>query len=86
MGLFASKIGYPIVDLFTLYKNIERGGFFTRDGVEVKGQWPGGNFFSADGITISAFGQSVITNEVIKIINSFYKSDIPYISTREFLK
>jgi hypothetical protein len=34
----------------------------------------------------SAFGQAVIANEVIKIMNSFYKLEIELIPTKIYLK
>lgn len=75
----------PICDINTLYKNILNGSVVTSDGIKVDATWPGGNFFSTDGVYPSAFGQAVIANEVIKIMNSFYKMDIELINTRRFL-
>jgi lysophospholipase L1-like esterase len=86
LASFATGLSYPIVDLFSLYKSVLLGNLITNDGIKVDGKWPGGNFFSSDGIHPSAFGQAVITNEIIKVMNTFYKTDIPYISTRDFLK
>jgi|GEM_PF-959841 len=78
-------LGYPIVDLFGLYQSINSGGYVTHDGVKVDEKWPGGNFFSSDGVNPSAFGQAVIANEIIKTMNSYYKLKISFISTREYL-
>jgi hypothetical protein len=57
----------------------------TDDGIKVNGKWPEGNFYSVDGLFPTAFGQAVIANEVIKFINSQYKTDIPLVNTRDFL-
>jgi hypothetical protein len=86
LQIWATKYNLPIVDLFGLYKSIFKGGYLTTDGIKVDASYPNGNFFSADGIYPSAFGQAVIANEFIKSINAFYGSKIPYISTKSFLK
>ena len=86
LASFATGLSYPIVDLFSLYKSVSLGNLITNDGIKVDGKWPRGNFFSSDGIHPSAFGQAVITNEIIKVINNYYKTDIPFINTRDFLK
>jgi hypothetical protein len=83
---FANRLGYPVVDIYDLYYKVKANNYITPDGVQVNGSLPNGNFFSSDGIHPSAFGQAVITNEIIKVMNSFYKTDIPYINTRDFLK
>ncbi|MCR9066472.1 MAG: hypothetical protein NXI00_21040 [Cytophagales bacterium] len=83
--VIARKLNYPLVDLHSLYKKIRNGEFITDDGLSVEDSFPKGNFYSADGIFPSAFGQAVIANEVIKAINSHYKTTIPLLQTREFL-
>ncbi|MES2519710.1 MAG: hypothetical protein V4585_16455 [Bacteroidota bacterium] len=76
----------PVVDIYGLYKKIFAGTYTTDDGVKVNPDWAKGNFFSADGIYPTAFGQAVIANEVIKTMNQFYKLNIPLVDTRFFLK
>lgn len=76
---FARQSNIPIVDLNGLYEKILKGTFITDDGVKIDPSYPKGNFFSEDGIHPTAIGQGVITNEFIKTINSFYKSNIPLI-------
>ena len=76
----------PVVDIYGLYKKIIAGTYTTDDGVKVDANWAKGNFFSADGIYPTAFGQAVIANEVIKTINQHYKLTIPLVDTRFFLK
>ncbi|MCR9066474.1 MAG: hypothetical protein NXI00_21050, partial [Cytophagales bacterium] len=83
--VIARKLNYPLVDLHSLYKKIRNGEFITDDGVLVEDSFPKGNFYSADGIFPSVFGQAVIANEVIKAMNSHYKTTIPLLNTREFL-
>ena len=82
----AKEINWPIVDMYSIYKKILAGTYSTDDGVKVNPDWQKGNFFSADGIYPSAFGQAVIANEVIKTMNQFYKLNIPLVETKFFLK
>jgi len=82
---YAKKKNIPIVDLFGLYKKIMQKDFVTDDGVLIDPSYPNGNFFSSDGITPTALGQAVITNELIKTINAHYNSSIPLVSTKSIL-
>jgi hypothetical protein len=86
LDLYCKNLDFGLVDLHKLYKNIGTGTFMTNDGVKVDASWPKGNFFSSDGINPSAFGQAVIANEVIKILNLKFKMDVALINTRDFLK
>ena len=88
-GYYLSKskeLGFAYVDLNTLYKKIIAGGYITDDGVRVDATFIKGNFFSNDGLYPTAFGQAVITNEIIRTLNSIYKTEIPFIKTAEYLK
>ncbi len=81
----STKNNWVIVDLNILYQKINEGTFVTNDGVKVDPKWPKGNFFSSDGIYPTAFGQAIIANEVIKVINAKYGVNIELIRTKEFL-
>jgi len=86
IALIAKEVNWPVVDMNNLYKRIQARGYVTDDGVAVNASWPkGGNFFSADGIYPTAFGQAVIANEVIKTLNRHYGLDIPLLQTRFFV-
>jgi hypothetical protein len=80
------KFGFPLVDLYSLYERILKGELVTQDGIKVDPSWPEGNFFSQDGIYPTAFGHAIIANEIIKVINNHYKTRIPLINTREYIK
>ena len=83
----SKKLGWPVVDIYKLYQRILAGGYISNDGVPVLAAWPrGGNFFSSDGIYPTAFGQAVIANEVIKVINQHYGLSVPLLQTRLYLK
>jgi hypothetical protein len=80
----AKEVGFALVDLHNVYKQITQGSYITDDGIRVENKI-NGNFFSSDGISPTAFGQAVIANEFIKAINAYYKTEIPLIPTREYL-
>lgn len=81
----AEKNNLPLVDLHSLYEKILAGEYMTDDGISVDPKYPFGNFFSSDGLTPTAFGQAVVTNEFIKVINASYKFNIPLIDTKSYL-
>jgi hypothetical protein len=84
-AIFAQFFNCPVVDINTLYEKILAGTYITNDGLKVDGAYPNGNFFSSDGIYPTALGQAVIANEIIKSLNDYYKMEIPFIATREYL-
>jgi hypothetical protein len=86
LNVYSDYLNVPIFDLNALYRKIWEGTFVTDDGIKVNGKWPEGNFYSVDGLYPTAFGQAVIANEIIKFINSQYKTDIPTVNTKDFLK
>ncbi|ODS82427.1 MAG: hypothetical protein ABS46_08780 [Cytophagaceae bacterium SCN 52-12] len=73
----------PVVDLYSLYKAIQAGEYVTDDGLKIDPSYPGGNFFSADGIFPTAVGQAVIANEFIKTFNKHYGTTIELIRVSE---
>lgn len=85
LAIYAKKYNLPIVDLYTVYNQILDGEYITDEGVTIDPSFPGGNFFSQDGITPTALGQAIITNEIIKVINKYYYSSIPLLSLKRFL-
>ncbi len=84
-GRMSREYGLALVDLNALYKQIFSGKYTTDEGVLVENKM-NGNFFSADGISPTAFGQAIIANEFIKAINKQYATEIPLIKTSEYLE
>ena len=80
----AAKAKVPVVDLAAVYKRILAGQYTTDDGLKINPSFPGGNFFSGDGLHPSALGQAVLANEWIRAINGFYGTRIPLIATTIF--
>lgn len=76
----------PIIDLSAVYENVLNGQYVSEDGFKIDPSFPKGNFFSQDGIYPSAIGQAVIANEVIKVMNSAYKTNIPLINLTAYAR
>ncbi|MCP9770399.1 hypothetical protein EGI22_21030 [Lacihabitans sp. LS3-19] len=76
----AKELNIPVVDIYSLYKAIHRSAYISDDGQKVTVE----AFYSSDGFYPSAYGQAIITNETIKVINRFYSTDIPLIDIRPF--
>ena len=81
----AKDANLALVDLEKIYAQMNINSYLSSDGFKVTGGGRG-NFFSSDGIYPSAIGQAVIANEVIKSINSTYKSNIPLINLNDYSK
>lgn len=79
---FAKENNLALVDLHSLYERILRGEYISHDGVRIDPAYPGGNFFSADGIHPGRVGQAVIANEFIRTINAGYGSQVPLIAIK----
>jgi hypothetical protein len=65
----------PLFNLAELYEKILNNSYKTSEGVLIDSR----SFFSKDGITPSYLGQRVITNELIKLLNDYYNTNIPFI-------
>lgn len=75
-----------VFDLEDLYKKVIAGQYISEDGFKIDASFPNGNFFSQDGIYPSAIGQAVIANELIKVINKKYQTQIPLINLTTYSK
>ena len=80
----ATQNKIPVLDLRAIYDQILNGTYVTHDGLKIDPSFPGGNFFSADGLYPTPLGQAVIANEWIKTINASYGTRISLIATRQF--
>lgn len=82
---FANDKGLVYVDLESLFDEIIDGTYSTKElGLIINPDYPNGNFFSSDGLTPTALGQAIITNRIIKSINTAYKSNIPLLDLHKF--
>jgi hypothetical protein len=72
----ADKRGIILVDLNTVYKQIQSGNYDAGNGVKLSSSLLTGSFFSLDGINPTPRGSAVIANEIIKVINANYKNSL----------
>ena len=84
LRIFADQKKLPYVDLEGLYDKVLNGEYQNADEMTVDPSYPGGNFFSADGITPTALGQAIITNEIIGVLNEHYKANIPLLNLKNY--
>ena len=84
IAAYAREFGHPLVDFYSIYKQIVNGTYITDDGFRIDPSYPNGNFFSADGIHPTAIGQAVLANEVIKVLNKNFQAKIPLINVGVF--
>ena len=82
----AKQKNIPLVDLPAVYEKVLNGQYVSEDGFRIDPSFPKGNFFSQDGIYPSAIGQAVIANEVIKVMNKSYNTNIPLINLTEYAR
>lgn len=78
--MWSKQYNQPLVDFYSVYKKVLAGNYVSEDGFKIEPSYPNGNFFSADGLYPSAIGQAVLANEVIKVLNSSYRAQIPLIN------
>ncbi len=71
----AAAIGAPVVDLASLFDQIEANGY-PLFGITLRNKMLGG-VFSLDGVHPSNIGHAVIANEFIKTINSYFGLSVP---------
>ena len=84
LKVFAEQKQLPYVDLEELFNKVLNGAYENSENVVVDPTYPGGNFFSSDGITPTALGQAIITNEIIQVLNNHYKSSIPLLNLKNY--
>jgi hypothetical protein len=78
----AEQLNWPEVDVNFIYNQIYDGKYFSHDGVKVEYK----QLYTQDLMGSSKLSQIIIANEALKLINSFYGTNFPYISTVEFIK
>ncbi|MCF2444685.1 hypothetical protein L0657_12015 [Dyadobacter sp. CY345] len=81
---WSKEYNYGVVDFYVVYKKIMAGNYISEDGFKIDPSYPNGNFFSADGIYPTAVGQAVLANEVIKVLNTTYRAQIPLINIGKY--
>lgn len=88
LKLEANKRGIILVDLNSVYKQIQSNNYDAGNNIKLSNSLLTGNFFSLDGINPTPRGSAVIANEIIKSINenykNFLKTAIPTLDVSKF--
>lgn len=71
----ATLYNLPVFDSYTLLNQLKNG--VTQDGVTINTNFITGGFFSLDGVHFTPRGNAYVTDEIIKVINAKYGSNIP---------
>jgi hypothetical protein len=78
----ANLQGVPIVDLYALFNQLRSG--VSQDGVTINTNFLTGGVFSLDGIHLTPRGNAYLTNELIKVINTKYGSNLPALDISKY--
>ena len=70
----AANAGLPVFDAYSLLNDISENGY-SSNGFTVTGEFIFGGLFSLDGIHLSARGNAVLANEMLKLIDATYDSN-----------
>ena len=70
----ASNAGLPVFDAYSLLDDIVENGY-SSDGFTVTAEFLFGGLFSLDGIHLTARGNAVLANEMLKLIDESYDSN-----------
>jgi lysophospholipase L1-like esterase len=76
ISAIAAKHKLALFDANSFLGTMQTG--IVRDGVNYTPTFVSGGAFSLDGVHLTSRGYAIVTNELIKVINSFYKSTLPY--------
>ncbi|RYE28415.1 MAG: G-D-S-L family lipolytic protein [Sphingobacteriaceae bacterium] len=71
----AATYNLPVFDAYTLLNGLKNG--VTQNGVNLNTNFISGGFFSLDGIHFTPRGNAYVTDEMIKVINAKYGSNMP---------
>lgn len=70
----AANAGLPVFDAYSLLNDITENGY-SSDGFTLTGDFLVGGLFSLDGIHLTARGNAVVANEMMKLIDATYDSN-----------
>ncbi len=71
----AAAYNLPVFDAYTLLNALKTG--VTQNGVTLNANFITGGFFSLDGVHFTPRGNAYVADEIIKVINAKYGSNIP---------
>lgn len=79
----AARKGLALFDANAYFNNVARAGV-TINGVSNTTAFISGNLFSLDGVHPTPRGYAIVTNEMIKVINSTYGSRVPQLNPNDY--
>jgi lysophospholipase L1-like esterase len=78
----ATKYHLAYVDMYSYLGTVASG--FAYNGINYNAQFVTGGAFSLDGVHLTPRGYALVANEIIKTINSYYHSTIPYTDVNKY--
>jgi len=79
----ANQYGFAVADMNRFMKTLTNTGL-GYDGVEFSPKYIEGGVFSLDGVHPNGIGYAIIANEFIRVINSFYGSNIQPVAVNNY--
>jgi len=79
----ANQYGFAVADMNKFMKTLTNTGL-GYDGVEFSPKYIEGGVFSLDGVHPNGIGYAIIANEFIRVINSFYGSNIQPVAVNNY--
>lgn len=78
----AAANNLPVFDAYALLNQLKSG--ITQDGVTINTDFISGGFFSLDGTHFTPRGNAYVADEIIKVINAKYGSNIPALNISSY--
>ncbi|MGI4750148.1 MAG: hypothetical protein ACRYFB_05910 [Janthinobacterium lividum] len=78
----AASMNLPVFDSYTLLNQLKTG--IIQDGVTLNNNFISGGFFSLDGIHFTPRGNAYVADEIIKVINAKYGSNVPALNISSY--
>ena len=78
----ASARNLPVFDAFVVFNQLQSG--ITQDGVTINTNFVTGGVFSLDGIHLTPRGNAYAADEIIKVINTKYGSNLPALDISKY--
>lgn len=75
--------GIPVLNVNEIFNQLYKDGF-SQNGITVNSQFITGNFFSVDGLSLTPRGNAVIANEIVKVVNLRYGTNLPIVNISNY--
>jgi hypothetical protein len=78
----ARAIKMVVINTNILFAKVKNG--FEDNGISINANYPAGNFYSLDGIHLTAKGNALLANEIIKTLNITCQTALPIVNTANY--